>query len=199
MDTVVYYRKFDTKKVIKTTLIECNSFKSFFPTPMRVSLDRALSIKGKISENDWILCPLYDEQNFQIGVTGFVELKEQIKNGAARELGEEIGLIPEKNEYLHLIQENIWYKKDKNHVDFPVFDIYIKNCIPVPEHLDGKKIGQYGDDKNRKVGCYVYGEQIELLKFLESEKIFRYSSGDKIIGVAMVCPKSISKYKNFYV
>lgn len=187
MNIEIYYRKFNEKEIVKTL---CDFKKSFFPPPMFNSLHKALK-NGRINPEDWLLCPLYSDENFQIGVTGSVEVHEERENAVFRELGEELGLVPARMEDLLLIQENVWYRRNGKQVDFPVYDIYIKNCRPVPEHADSKLISQNEDDRTRKIGCYVYGKEIDLFEFLNREKIFRYQSSDDIIGIAMVPAKKI--------
>jgi len=156
---------------------------------MAIALKIGLSNKGYIREDDYIIGPLYKRGNFQIGMTGTVEEKESFHNAAAREMGEEIGLIP-RDSGLKIIRTNSYDKGDKK-ITFTVYDAYIKKCMPVLGHQDNAELSKNNDSVD-KVGCYIYGTKKDILDFLDGQ-IYRYKSPDEIIGLAAIKAEDIFK------
>lgn len=154
----------------------------FYPYPMKRGLNHAL-IRGIIKPTDYILGPVYRNNEVQIGVTGTAELNEEITSSAGRELGEEIGLIPNTLTDLKLIRIYKWERQNHGPVDFTVFSLNMDNCQPVQTT---NKMGLHSDDRKRKIGCLLFGRYEQVINFLQSEKIYRYHSNDDIIGIAAV-------------
>lgn len=180
-DVEVFVRYFNSTNVVETTFAEYKISK-YFPSPMKDGFRKALGSKGYIRGSDYILCPVYSSKDIQLGVTGSVEEGESILNGLCRELGEEIGIVPKDKDSPWLLGKYNW-SKDR---DFTVYEVYIKHCIPVAEHQHGAVLSKTQDNRNKKVGAFVYGTKKDILTFLNSEKIYVYKSNDDIVGVACV-------------
>ena len=187
-DTEVFVRYFNGKNSVETTF-EKGKFRmsKYFPAPMRDAFKKALGSKGYIRGSDYILCPVYSSKDIQMGVTGSVEEGESTLNGLSRELGEEIGIVPKDKDSPWLLGKYNW-SKDR---DFNVFEVYIKHCIPVAEHQHGAVLSKADDNRNKKVGAFVYGSKKDILDFLGSEKIYVYKSNDDIVGVACIKANTI--------
>jgi hypothetical protein len=181
-DVGVAIRLFNGKTVIETSLGDKYKVSKYFPAPMKDALRKALSSKGYIRGSDYIICPVYSSKDIQFGVTGSVEEQETSVNGLARELGEEIGIVPKDNYSPWLLGKYNWSKNR----EFTIYEVYIKHCMPVAEHQNGAVLSKTKDDRSKKVGGFVYGTKKDVLDFLESEKIFVYKSGDDIVGIAAI-------------
>lgn len=178
----IYVRKFSLNNYEKATTHEYPSSR-YFPLPMVKALQFALSNKGYVRDDDYIIGPLYTKNEFQIGMSGTLEKNESFFNAIAREMGEEIGIIPKNNNSLNLIKQYNFQRKNKQ-VKFYVYDAYIKDCIPVLEHQNNANLSKTSDGDD-KVGCYIYGNKKDVLNFLGSQ-IYRYKTSDNIIGLVAV-------------
>lgn len=178
----IYVRKFALNNYEKSSTNQYSPSR-YFPEPMSTGLKIALSNKGYIREEDYIIGPLYNRNEFQIGMSGTVEKKESFYNAIAREMGEEIGIIPKNNTALNLIKEFDFERKNKQ-IKFNVYDGYIKDCIPVLEHQHDANVSKESDSFD-KVGCYIYGMKKDILTFL-SGPIYHYKTTDNIIGLVAV-------------
>ena len=185
----IYVRKFDQNGCEKS---DTNKYpvSRYFPKSMLVSLKIGLGKNGSIRTNDYIIGPLYKGGEFQIGMTGTVEENESFHDAAARELGEEIGLMPRHNFALEPIRTNS-YDKGGKRIIFTVYDAYIKKCMPVLAHQNNADLSK-GNDCSNKVGCYVYGLKKDILEFLNSP-IYRYKSEDDIVGLVAIKAEDIFK------
>jgi hypothetical protein len=143
---------------------------TYFPIYMK----RALK-SSNIRENDFILGPLYSNNDFQVGLTGTVKKGETYRDAIIREIGEEVGLIPDEN-YLSVIYFSKGYK---------VYSIYINDCIPINRRGYDIVINDK-EDTNKKVGCYIYGSKNDISKFFSRKNIYLYNSPDDIHGIAGV-------------
>jgi hypothetical protein len=186
----IYTREFNSDKVIKATT-NVYPLSKYFPYPMKDGLFKSLGNKGYIRLTDYILGPIYDTKEFQIGVTGSVEINEEPIHAIARELGEEIGIVPKNSKSTRLIKEYTWKRLNKCDVQFHIYDAYIKDCIPVLEHQNQALLSKDKDRKDSKVGCFIFGNKKAVLDFLGSKKIYYYKSGDGIIGVGAIRVKDI--------
>lgn len=184
----VYVKLFQTigKPVIKDLV-----FSKWFPSPMEKAFAK---LYGKeIRKDDYILGPLYKEGDFQVGATGTLERDESYSCAMARELGEEIGLVPTVSKHSRKATDNFTeigsYRYGRGGSKMMrVYSLYIKDTIPVKEFEHGADLSKSVDDKKRKSGCFVYGSKKDILTFLERE-IYHYDSPDSIIGVVGVKAK----------
>ena len=185
--TSIYVRKFSQNNYEKS---DTNTYpvSRYFPKTMSVALKIGLSGRGYIRLDDYIIGPLYKGGDFQIGMTGTIEEKESPYNAAAREMGEEIGLIPKDNNALKIIRSDS-YEKGNRRITFTVYDAYIKKCIPVLEFQNEADLSKTKDSYD-KVGCYIYGTKRDILEFLEGP-IYCYKSPDEIVGLVAIKAEDI--------
>lgn len=174
---------FENKKIIKDD-ITTYTFSTYFPKMMRKAMNSHM-----IKENHFVLCPLYDKGDFQIGVTGKVKLRETFFHGINRELGEEVGLIIKNRKKLYYIKP-ITKKNTINQS----FVINIKDTKPVP--INNKNfIDLRPDTNNKKVGCIIYGEESDIISFMQ-KPIYRFLNDDKIIGLVSINVKDVKNRYN---
>lgn len=205
-EVVVYTKLFKQGGTARKSSVRHHPFSFWFPGPMK----KAFLIEyGKhIYENDWILGPLYKRNkknkqgDFQVGATGTLEKGEEHRNAAARELGEEIGIIPKPTQkyidpldQFNKIVDGHYTKKNKQKVAMKVYTLYIKDTMPVTEYQHLANLSQDVDDKNFKSGIFVYGSKQDILKFMNN-KIYHFQSPDQIVGVAAVRAKDV--YEHYY-
>ena len=176
----IYVRRFSTKKVVK----EETQIFAYFPKPMRQALLISSRSQGGIEMSDYILGPLY-KKNFQIGVSGKIAKREAADKGCARELGEELGLVPKHLYDLQSIGKGQMGREGKKKVIF-TYTLKISRASPVLDHQEGVHITDNVDTENQKIGCLVFGTKEELLKYLKRPNIFLYASSDDVIGVGMI-------------
>ena len=182
----VYVRKFSERNVHETDT-ESYPFSKYFPQPIKSAFLK--SCNGYMRKTDYVLGPIYSELDFQVGVTGSVEHGEPYKLAIARELGEEIGLIPSHERDLELISSYRHKGRTTN-----VYELYIKHSQPVLEHQHLAKLSKTRDNRKKKVGCFVYGTKKDILDFLGSDSIYIYDSTYDIIGVAAVKVSDVLKH-----
>lgn len=175
-------RTFSSSSVSESTT-DTYSCSRYFPFPMKHALFKLSGPFGCIRSDDYILCPLYDDNAFQIGVTGTVEEKEQFEHAMMRELGEEIGVVPTKLNKLKIYN---WQRHDKPDTEFHVYYTNLQSCLAVDPDKHGESFSQNSDRNDQKVGCFIYGDIDEIKSFLSQEKIGVYGSPDHIIGVVAV-------------
>ncbi len=185
MNYPLYVREFSMDRMFET---DCQTYarSRYFPFPMKNALSRLSRYNGHIFSTDYILCPIYDDKTFQVGVTGSVEEKEESTCAILRELGEEIGVIP-KVDSIRSVKLYEWRRFDKPDTEFTVYETNIKDCGFVSKDDDGVVFSQEIDRTDKKVGCYVYGIKKDVVDFLNRENIYVYGSDDHIIGIAAVC------------
>jgi hypothetical protein len=181
--STIYVKKFN-KKIYKCTSFE-HPFSSYFPKPMLSAFNNEFDYN--IRSSDYILGPLYKSGDFQVGVTGHVKRNEDNNQAIARELGEEIGIVPKNYSKLFKIGTYL-YKKS----NMPVYSLYIKDSINVLDSQQGANLSKENDTK-KKVGCFVYGRKADILKILQ-EDVYRYNTDDDIIGIVAVMAKDVLNY-----
>ncbi len=175
----VYVREFKENKFSEsdTTYYPLSTY---FPYPMKDALHNLVAT-GHIRKSDYILGPIYkNTKDLQIGVTGTVENKEETKQTTARELGEEIGLVPIDKDFLDVVK-----CYNHNNKSFIVYTLDIKNSFPVLDHQHDAVLSKYEDTKT-KVGCFVHGTKKTICNFLNKKNIYVYNSNDGIIGVGAI-------------
>lgn len=207
----IYVREFGESKCYSSNTNVYPPSK-YFPFPMKDMLYRS----KKIKLDDYIICPLYIKQgnkggDFQFGVTGTVEDKEEFDETLKRELGEEVGLIPKRDSSIDssidssrdlLINKKYkWKRAGRESIDFVIYELSISQCCRLDETdiKDVSKILPRDELTNqKKIGCFVYGNLPDILKYLNSTQIYRYPSEDDINGVVAIQVKIAREiYENY--
>ena len=170
---------------------------NYFPPPIKSCI-----YHPKLKNSDYILCPMYRAKkknnlnDFQVGVTGDVRTQEEYIIGAIREIGEEIGLRCKESD-LHFIKNAVLNPRAKpcRRRKMVIYMADIKDLTPLEEeyHDIDHNDPTDPDDRLRKIGCIVYGNYLDILKFLNSEKIYRYNAEDGIIGIVAVPVSEVRK------
>ena len=160
---------------------------AFFPPPMKKAFLKGIGDEGKIRPTDYILGPLYKSHrgvpgDLQVGVTGGRALQEPAWKAAARELGEEVGLVPRSRPELYELYKGS-YTSQYGNKEMQVYDLYINHAIPVLDHQHGAKITQEKDHPSLKVGCFLYGSKQQVVTFLNKTNIYVYYSTDDTVGL----------------
>jgi hypothetical protein len=172
----IFIRKFDEKDMEENDS-KNYPISTYFPLEMNVSLFMCVLKHSLIKKDDYLLCPLYEAGDFQIGVTGSCQGTETSNEGLKREVGEELGVIPAGK--IYKIREFVNDTKT-----YSTYACDIKNCnFILNKNLDKSK-GK--DNKNKKIGCFIFGNKTDILDFLSRGEIFPYKSEDNIIGVVAI-------------
>jgi len=174
-----FFVRFFNQNSMKQTQIRNYRQSIYFPDIMKDVLRQLLS-SSHIKYTDYILCPLYRQGDFQIGITGTVKKTETDIDALSREMGEELGIFPHEV-YIHEKQTFI-NNKTKTNFDFSVFSTNIKKTGNLADTEEGKIVSNEQDLLD-KVGCFIYGEETDIISYLNSPKIFTYKSSDNIVGV----------------
>lgn len=140
-------------------------------------------------EDDYIIGPLYTQNDYQVGVTGGVKQNEMYRMAITRELGEEIGLVPISFRYLRK-EKDI---QDRNRT-LVVYTLKYKNCTNILDHQHKLELDKGSDDRRKKVGCFVYGSKQEVKNFFSKEHIYTYKSNDNIKGIVAIAVEDIVQY-----
>lgn len=190
----IYVRRFNSNKVVEKTT-NSHPFSFYFPEPMRTALIKEWD-KNYIVNSDFLLCPLYDAGDFQVGITGSTKYNEDYTAGIYRELGEEVGLIPSKESKLNkVVNSQHMKRRNPNSPLMRVFSLDIKNTIPVQKHQ--QNLEHKGKDyRKRRVGCFVYGTENAILDFMETPKIYVYKSDDDIVGLVAIKMRDVLEHFN---
>uniref|UniRef100_A0A6C0EQ32 Uncharacterized protein n=1 Tax=viral metagenome TaxID=1070528 RepID=A0A6C0EQ32_9ZZZZ len=190
----VYIKLFTQRGKPKRSSTDKYGISSWFPAPMSKAF---FSNYGThIRETDWIIGPLYEEGDFQIGVTGTLETHENYREAMARELGEEVGILPQPTGTIHddLNQFiEIGAGKTKYGSRLKVYRLYIKDAMLVPKYQHLTDLSVNHDDKTRKSGCFVYGAKKDILALMSNE-LYHYKSPDEIVGVAAIQARSVYNF-----
>jgi len=180
-----YVRRFSDREMKK----ENTEVSKWFPGPMRNALIYGVNDRyGFIRDSDYVIGPLYTDGDLQIGVTGGVEVAENIKIAAAREMGEEIGLVPSHLDELQTSGRGVYGNKNMQ-----TYNIYYRHCRPVLDSQNGISMSSGRDSKTQKVGVIVYGSKEQIVSFLDSDAIYIYQSADDLQGVGAFKIKNILK------
>lgn len=143
---------------------------SYFPKYMKKGIKNS-----SIEDHEFILGPIYSNNDFQIGLTGTVKKGETYKDAIIREIGEEVGLIPDKK-YISVLYFSKGYK---------VYVIHINDCIPINK-TEFNTIINDNEDTKKKVGCYIYGTRNDIMKYFSRKNIYLYNSPDDIVGISAI-------------
>lgn len=137
-------------------------------------------------EDDYIIGPLYTRNDYQVGVTGGVKRHEMYKMAVTRELGEEIGLVPISFSYLH--KEGVVQSGNKTTI---VYTLKFENCTNILDHQHNLELSKESDDRQKKVGCFVYGSKQDVSNFFSKKHIYTYKSNDNIKGIVAIAVEDI--------
>lgn len=186
--------KFFSQKEPKKSDTKKNPFSHYLPSAVKSAILQDYREKY-LADHHYILCPIYEEGDIQIGCTGSATDRElpDKKRAMSRELGEELGIVPTSKEKLYRIlsrSERGRYGVKK----YSVYGLALKDCLPVVDSQHGIKVAVGRDVRNEKVGCIVYGTKSCVEKFLSQPKIYRYYSTDDLVGIAAVSIKHILAY-----
>jgi 8-oxo-dGTP pyrophosphatase MutT (NUDIX family) len=170
---ISYKRFFENSNIISIPTTNL-TYSNYFPNSMYHALNSNL-----ILDDDYILCPLYRNGDFQVGITGGVKINEKFEDAALRECGEEVGLIPK-------VLKTIEYGSVGNK-KITVYVCDIKNSEAVSEQFHWKKNENEEKDSNdKKIGVIIYGCKDKILEYMKNDKIYRYYSSDAIVGIVCV-------------
>lgn len=160
----------------------------YLPQGMKKTLQEKWK-NDELFEDDYIIGPLYNNNEYQIGVTGGVKYKEMLNKAITRELGEEIGLVPISLRYLS--KEKVTHDTNKTLV---TYTLKYKNSTVILDHQHNLEINRSRDDRQKQVGCMVYGSLEEVQEFLSKDRIYVYKSDDNIKGIVAITVQDIVKY-----
>jgi|LakMenEpi03Aug12_release.lakeMendotaPanAssembly.Ray.scaffolds.fasta_scaffold688136_1 hypothetical protein len=177
--TKIIARYFNKKKSVESNNVKVSDY---LPYPMQEALIKADQEKV-ISPDEYIIGPIHTSwdhvPDFQIGLTGTCKQDETPDMSVAREMGEEVGLKVEKDfHYFHSFT-NIVTKGT-----FVIYETKLQNCIKLTNDEEDLNLSLKNDVRKNKVGCFIHGNEKEIRNYLDSEKINRYYSNDKIVGIA---------------
>jgi ADP-ribose pyrophosphatase YjhB (NUDIX family) len=179
-----YGRIFDTPGLVKIEGI----LSSYY------GVDSITQILYTLPDDHYIICPLYSAGDFQIGVTGGFDDDEKWTSATSREMAEEIGLYPnptirfaigesKKEEYYG----KTWY----------VSEIKVENTNFVCKEEDDMEVKISGKSP-KKIACLVHGTQARMETYAKKCNIYRYKSGDALVGVVFVQVKEAKELVKYY-
>ena len=185
----LFVRKFTENAIVESTT-DSYKISYYLPDPMKKAyID--LRSRDKMRKDDYLVCPLYSAGDFQIGITGTVEVDENLNRAIYREMGEEIGFVPD-GKGLKIIGDYISKGRP-----FRVYDAFSQFCIPVDAALDDVKISK-SRDSNKKVGAFLYGTRHAIINnILGFPKFSRFKNEDNIVGIVGVQVNEIDKIIGF--
>jgi hypothetical protein len=177
----IYVKNFENNQCVKYS---CNTFpyNLSYVIPSKFQWDllvETMTNNNKI-DNTFILCPTYDLKNgtipdYQISITGSPRVDESPRDTIFRELGEEVGLIPNSDLDIHIF--------GKFQTRYAL--INIKDTMPVTECPIYK---ESEDNKNMKISAVVYGNIEDMMSYC-SDDITRYydpEEHEKLTSVSIV-------------
>ena len=185
----LFVRKFNENAFVESST-DTYEILYYLPDPMKKAYIYLRSV-DKMRRDDYLICPLYSAGDFQIGITGTVEEDESLAHAIYREMGEEIGFVPDEKG-LKVVDDYISKGKP-----FRVYDAFYQFCIPVNSALNNVKLSRSKDSK-KKVGAFFYGPRQRIFKnVLEYPKISRFKNEDDIVGFVAVQVGNIDKIIGF--
>ena len=141
-----------------------------------------------LSNENYILGPIYTNNELQIAMSGTVQYTEHNLDGLIREMSEELGLIPQDIKDVNLINT----QQNKNQC-MSLYSIHMKNTKPFDENKIDESFGY--DNKQNKVNGIIYGDIKEVLSIFDNINGNKPDTGEDIIGVCAI-PVSLIKYLN---
>lgn len=166
---------------------------AFFPAMWSALTDKY------IRPTDYVLGPLYKNRNgfdHQVCITGSCLQGERPREAMVREMAQEVGLAPKSltdPAYLELLTRKDMGKGKRASVFIAHMDdldpLSEEEAGPGEDALDFRK-GR--DDRNRKVGCVVYGSFREMYNFLDDAIYRHHTDTDDIVGI-VATPISVAR------
>lgn len=141
-----------------------------------------------LSNENYILGPIYSNNELQIAMSGSVQYTEHNLDGLIREMGEELGVIPQDIKDVDFINT----QQNKNQY-MSLYSIPMKNTKPFDENKIGETFGY--DNKQNKVNGIIYGDINEVLSIFDKINGNKPDKGEDIIGICAI-PVSLIKYLN---
>jgi hypothetical protein len=141
-----------------------------------------------LSNENYILGPVYTNNELQIAMSGSVQYTEQNLDGLIREMSEELGVIPRDIKDVNFINN----QQNKNQL-MSLYSIHIKNTKPFDENKIDESFGY--DNKKNKVNGIIYGDIKDVLSIFDKIECNKPDKGENIIGVCAI-PVSLIKYLN---
>ena len=155
-----------------------------------------------VKNEDYVLCVLYQSRDdlgsftdFQFGVTETFKIKsfkdkhfpEENIQAFDRSLGEELGL------YYYSWKPPVLHETSRNMILSSV-NIKDTKLNTYSRALDKRKDFRDISGKKIKIGTIVYGTELEIKRYLNTNKIYLDSSEDKIAGIVAVKFEDIKNY-----
>jgi hypothetical protein len=179
----VIYRKFNDDKA-RYMEEEDVKFSKYFPE----SMDKAFAkVLKNVNHNKYILCPIYRQGDIQVGVTGHVKTNETVIEGLCREVKEELCIAPIRD--IITVEKN----RKEGRKTYNIFAVDINNCKTMNKK-EQKTSNQASDNRDNKVGCYIYGSRESILKHLNSASLDNFPGSDDIVGISAIKIISIKNY-----
>jgi len=179
-------RYFDKDKVEITTL----KFSRYFPP----FIEDIINECGNMYDYLYILCPVYKDKTFQVGVTGTKVFGEEYDEALQRELGEEIGLQAKKYKIIGNRRFPKSNKNTSNSIFAKTYTINILDAMPLLIDDNNQIVTDGKDEKNKKVGCLVFGYKKDILDYMSQKNIYTYKDNDNIVGITLINFKTVRKY-----
>ena len=145
--------------------------------------------KNLINKNDYVLCPIYADENnkdffhdIRFGITETSKENENIFDCFKRGIGEELGFRYLKDKPPENCIE-IFFKKNKYFI-YPINIADTESISPIEKQVPNNTIK---DDKTLpRSGCIIYGNEYDVLNYLNRDKILLDMSNDDIVGLAAI-------------
>jgi ADP-ribose pyrophosphatase YjhB (NUDIX family) len=152
-------------------------------------------ILNTLPDFEYIICPLYDGGDFQIGVTGGFDKDETWVEATNRELKEEIGLYPDPGQRFAI---GSFKKEEYNGKIWYVTDIETKKTKFLTKEENNIEIRISGKSPY-KIACLVHGPKMMMERYASKDNIYRYKSEDNIVGVVFLQVKEAKELvRNYY-
>ena len=141
-----------------------------------------------LPNDNYVLGPIYTDNELQIGISGSVKYTERNLDGLIRELGEEIGICPIDIKYVNFI--NTQQNKNKT---MNIYSISIKDTKPSINN-NYSKFYSY-DNKNNKVNGIIHGDIKDVFSIFDKIERNNPDNDEDIIGICAI-PVSLIKFLN---
>lgn len=192
IDKIPYSKEFiscNNYFILKSSKLEEHEMWSTYKLQIGIIQALLREYKNLIDKNDYVLCPIYADENdenyfndIRFGITETSKENENIFDCFKRGIGEELGFRYIKDN----LPENcieMFFKKNKYFI-YPINIADTKSITPIKKQVPDNTIR---DDKYLpRSGCIIYGNESDILKYLNRDKILLDMSNDDIIGLAAI-------------
>lgn len=179
-------RYFDKNTIEITNL----KFSRYFP-PFMQDIFKEF---GGVYDFLYILCPVYQDGTFQVGVTGTKTVGEEYDEAFQREIGEEVGLQAKKFKVIGNRRFPRSSKNTQNSLFAKTYIVNISEAIPLLKDDHNQVVTEEKDERNKKVGCIIYGYKKDIIQYMTKNKIYTYKDNDSIVGLTLINFKTVRKY-----